>query len=68
MLGEVAETPGTILSEEGAPRRNGQTAFEGSIGRLLKGLKGALTTLRESREVAVQDEGQRGGEAEGLQR
>ena len=40
VLGEVAETPGTILSEEDAPRRNGQTAFEGSNGRLLKGLKG----------------------------
>ena len=40
MLGEVAETPGTILSEEEASRRNGRAAFEGPNGRLLKGLKG----------------------------
>ena len=49
MLGEVAETPGTILSEEEASRRNDRMAFEGPNGRLFKGLKGgALTTSRES--------------------
>ena len=40
MLGEVAETPGTILSEEEASRRNDRMAFEGPNGPLFKGLKG----------------------------